>query len=102
MVEEILPVIYTDRANANSLTIKNFILIKFTQKEVDNFYKMLATFERVVSAFPEIYPLSTENQEVHRAVLSKQLSVFYTIIDNEILVIGMIDNRMGYDKWPKI
>jgi plasmid stabilization system protein ParE len=102
MAEETLPVIYTSRGIADSLTIKNFILIKFTQREVDNFYKMLETFERVVSSFPEIYPISSQNQDVRRAVLSKQLSVFYTIIDNEISVIGMIDNRMGYDKWPKL
>ncbi|WP_462228077.1 hypothetical protein [Mucilaginibacter sp.] len=62
---------------------------------------MLTSFEKTVSTFPEIYPLSTKNQEVRRAVLSKQLSVFYTIINNEILVIGMIDNRMDYAKWPK-
>jgi hypothetical protein len=54
MAEKIFPVIYSARAIANSLSIKNFILVKFTQREVDNFYKMLATFERVVSAFPEI------------------------------------------------
>jgi len=100
MAEEILPVIYTNRAVANSLSIKNFILVKFTQREVDNFYKMLETFEKVVSAFPEIYPKSSQNQDVHRAVLSKNLSVFYTIINTEVSVIGMIDNRMDYDKWP--
>ena len=100
MAEEILSVIYTDKANADSLTIKNFILFKFTQREVDNFYKMLATFERIVSAFPEIYPLSTENQEIHRAVLSKQLSVFYSLSKDQINVIAVLDNRVGYSKWP--
>jgi hypothetical protein len=101
MADEILPVVYTDRAIANSLSVQNFILIKFTQREVDNFYKMLASFERTVSAFPEIYPLAAKNQEIRRAVLSKQLSVFYTIIYNEISVVGMIDNRMDTAKWPK-
>jgi len=56
MVEGILPIIYSDRAIANSLGIKNFILAKFTQREVDNFYKMLATFEKVVLHFPTCIP----------------------------------------------
>jgi len=101
MADEIMPVVYTDEAIANSLTIQNFILIKFTQREVENFYRMLASFERIVSTFPEIYPLTAKNQQIRRAVLSKQLSVFYTIIYNEISVVGMIDNRMDTAKWPK-
>ncbi len=61
---------------------------------------MLETFERVVSVFPELYPKSVKGENIHRAVLSKQLSVFYTILNNEISVIAMTDNRMDYDKWP--
>ncbi|MGF7081128.1 hypothetical protein [Mucilaginibacter sp. UYCu711] len=76
MAEEILPVIYSDRAVANALTIKNFLLFKFTPREVKNFYKMLEKFEKIVSAFPEIYPKSIINSKARRAVLSKQLSVF--------------------------
>jgi plasmid stabilization system protein ParE len=101
MAEELLPVIYSARAIANSLTIKNFLLYKFTQREVDNFYKMLERFGGVVSTFPEIYPKSTIRSKSRRAVLSKQLSVFYIVHENQVSVVGMIDNRMGYDKWPQ-
>jgi plasmid stabilization system protein ParE len=94
MAENILPVIYTNRSISDSIAIKNFILVKFTDREVNNFYKMLETFERVVSAFPDLYPQSITNQYVRRAVLSKQLSVFYKVKKNEISVIAMIDNRI--------
>jgi plasmid stabilization system protein ParE len=100
MAEKTLPVIYTRQAVSNSITIKNFILVKFTEREVNNFYKMLETFERIVSVFPDIYPKSIKNQNVRRAVLSKQLSVFYKIKRDEISIIAMIDNRMDYTKWP--
>jgi hypothetical protein len=100
MAEKVLPIIYSHRAIENSLTIKEFILFKFTQKEVDNFYKMLETFERVVVAFPEMYPKSTTSSKSRKAVLSKQLSVFYIAYKNQISIVAMIDNRMDYDKWP--
>ncbi len=100
MAEAILPIIYTDRSVADSITIKNFILVKFTQREVENFYDMLGTFEKVVAVFPELYPKSNKNKNLHRAVLSKQLSVFYKITKSEILVIAILDNRMDYNKWP--
>jgi plasmid stabilization system protein ParE len=100
MAEKISSVIYTDRSIADSIAIKNFILLKFTQKEVNNFYKMLETFERVVALFPELYPKSILGENIHRAVLSKQLSVFYTVLKDEISVVAILDNRMDYDKWP--
>jgi|SRR5476651_1430906 len=102
MAEKLLPIIYSTRAIANSLTIREFILFKFTQREVDNFYKMLATFEKIVVAFPEMYPKSTINSRSRKAVLSRQLSVFYIVYKDQISIVGMIDNRMGYDKYPKI
>ncbi|MES2376340.1 MAG: hypothetical protein V4553_07170 [Bacteroidota bacterium] len=101
MAEEISPIVYSDRAIANSLTIKNFLLLKFTQREVNNFYKMLEKFGEVVSVFPEIYPKSIINSKARRAVLSKQLSVFYIVYEKQVSVVGIIDNRMGYDKWPR-
>ncbi|RZA02326.1 MAG: type II toxin-antitoxin system RelE/ParE family toxin [Sphingobacteriaceae bacterium] len=100
MAETILPVIYTDLAITDAIAIKNFILVKFTQREINNFYKMLNTFERVVGVFPELYPKSTQNKKLHRAVLSKQLSVFYRVTKAEISVVAILDNRMDYDKWP--
>jgi hypothetical protein len=50
--------------------------------------------------FPLIYPISTKNKKMHRAVLSKQLSVFYTLIEDEIIVAAILDNRMGEANWP--
>lgn len=99
MVEEPVPIHYTDRALTDAVTIKNFILVKFTQKEVENFYTLLKTFEKVVSVFPEMYPKSIKGDNIHRAVLSKQLSVFYIVIQDKISVLAMID-RMDYSKWP--
>lgn len=98
---EILPIIYTSRSLTDALIIKNFILVKFTQREVDNFYKMLATFEKVVVAFPQLYPKSNKSQDVRRAVLSKQLSVFYKDSGKGIFIVAILDNRMDTAKWPK-
>ena len=38
-------VIYTKRSLANVRTIKDYLLYKFTQREVDNLYRMLSDFE---------------------------------------------------------
>ncbi len=94
-------VVYTEEALLNMTQIRNFILLKFTQREVENFYKILFRFEDTVSVFPEIYPESFKGEDTRRAVLSKQLSVFYIVYKKQVSIVGMIDNRMGYDKWPQ-
>ncbi len=91
---------YTQRAGTDAIIIKNYLLYKFTQKEVDHFYQLLGTFEKVIVVFPELYKLSVNGNNMHRAVLSKQLSVFYRISKNHITIISILDNRMNPSKWP--
>ena len=72
MAEETQPVIYwTERAIQDSLTIKKFLLNKFTEKEVDDFFRLLQTFENLVKFFPELYQISSKNNNIRKAVLSK-------------------------------
>ncbi|WP_114936509.1 MULTISPECIES: hypothetical protein [Mucilaginibacter] len=101
MAKDTLPtVFFTTRAFANAETIKAYLLYKFTQKEVNKFYELLEIFENIIVKFPQLYPKSAINSKVHRAVLSKQLSVFYTTSKNKISVVAILDNRMSDTKWP--
>ena len=97
--DNLLPVIWTDNAHETSLLIKEYLSYKFTQREIDNFYKKLTVFENIVKIFPLLYSVINKNTQVRRAVLSKQLSVFYIYSDNQIEVISVLDNRMDNSKW---
>jgi len=52
----LLSIFYSRRAVDDAREIKGYLLYKFTQREVDNFYKLLHIFEKVVTAFPHLYP----------------------------------------------
>ena len=91
---------WTDRSLSDSLAIKEYLEEKFSQREVDNFYDLLHAFENIVLSFPKLYPKSIKNKKTHRAVLSKQLSVFYTLSKDQIVIVAVLDNRMSYTKWP--
>ena len=71
----------------------------FTEKEVSSFYQTLQEFEKIVSLFPNLYPES-KKRRVRRAVLSRELSVYYAIKKNNILIVAIFDNR--WDKATKI
>ncbi|OOQ58877.1 type II toxin-antitoxin system RelE/ParE family toxin [Mucilaginibacter pedocola] len=100
MSDELFEVRYSDEAIEDSINISDFILLNFTEREVRNFHILIERFEKVVASFPLMFPKSELNSEIHRAVLSKPLSVFYAVADNVVLVIGMVDNRVDYTKWP--
>jgi plasmid stabilization system protein ParE len=91
---------WTDRSISDSLSIKRYLEKEFSQREIDNFYKLLEAFENVIISFPKLYPQSVKNKKVRRAVLSKQLSVFYILTKEKIMVVAVLDNRVGYAKWP--
>jgi plasmid stabilization system protein ParE len=94
-------IIYSKRSLANIRTIKDYLLYKFTQREVDNLYRMLSDFENVAASFPQLYPLISNSKKIRRAVLSKQLSVFYTYSKGKLMIAAILDNRMDTSKWPK-
>jgi hypothetical protein len=69
MADQILyKVIYTKRSLVNVRTIKDYLLYKFTQREVDNLYRRISDFESVVATFPQLYPLIINSKK--SAVLS--------------------------------
>lgn len=92
---------YTKRSLNNIRAIKEYLLYKFTQREVDNLYRKLSDFEKVVGTFPQLFPLIANNKKIHRAVLSKQLAVFYTVSKTDLIIVSILDNRMDNSKWPK-
>src|SRR5438045_2244145 len=91
---------WTDRSISDSLVIKKYLEKEFSQKEIENFYKLLEAFENIILSFPRLYPQSTKNKKIRRAVLSKELSVFYKLSRDKVIVLAVLDNRVGYSKWP--
>ena len=88
--------VWADESLQNAQRIRKFIRSKFTEKEVLAFDKLLLEFERVILRFPDLYPRSILYPELHQAVLSKRLTVFYRVDDEDITVLFMKDNRQGY------
>jgi|GEM_PF-6785965 len=88
--------VWADESLQNAQRIRKFILSKFTSREVLAFDNLLLEFELVLLRFPDLYPRSILYPELHQAVLSKRLTVFYRVDDEEIMVLFMKDNRQGY------
>ena len=86
-------VFWTERSLRNAKSISKYILNKFSKKEVAAFEQLLRNFEKTVSHFPHLYSESIEQKGLRRAVLHKNLTVFYVFKNNKITVIAMQENR---------
>lgn len=72
---------------------------KWTEKEVENF---IARAEQVIehlSKNPGMYPYS-KKRSIHRAVISKQTSLYYhaRLTENKIILLSFEDNRQNPSK----
>lgn len=91
-------VYWTEQALENAKEIQLYLSKNFSATEVNNFYEILISFEKVISVFPKLYPTSIKNKKVHRGVLTREMSVFYRIKKNKIEVLALLDNRCDHSK----
>ncbi len=83
---------YSEQALKNAIEISDYISKNFSEKEVKRFFVALLNFEKRIVVYPLLYP-SSKQINARRAVLSKELSLFYTIKLKTIFVLTIIDNR---------
>lgn len=83
---------YSPTSLNNAIEIANYLRNKFSEKEVEKFYQFLLDFEHIIVKFPTLYNAS-KKKKIRRAVLSKELSVFYLFTKSKISIVAIIDNR---------
>ena len=86
-------VLWTKRSLQNALSIKAYLIKKFSKKEVVKFETLLRQFELTVSNFPTLYPESKSQKRLRRAVIHKNTTVYYIFDKNKVTVVAMKDNR---------
>ena len=84
---------WTKRSLINAIAIKNYLIQKFTVKEVVKFERLLRQFELTVSNFPTLYPESKSQKHLRRAVIHKNTTVYYIFNKDKVTVVAMKDNR---------
>lgn len=86
---------WTDEAIRNLENILDYLSQKWTEKEVLNFKKSLSAQITLIERFPTIFPLSTYNLRLRKAVLSKQTIIFYEIKDHSIYIVYLFSTMQN-------
>lgn len=86
---------WTDEAIRNLESILDHLSQKWTEKEVLNFKKSLSSQIKLIERFPTIFPLSTYNPRLRKAVLSKRTIIFYEIKDHFIYIVYLFNTMQN-------
>lgn len=90
--------IWTRPAIQDTLVIRSYLEENFSNREINKFLKLLLSFEESVVGFPEMHTEFSKAKKLRRAVLNKNLSVYYKVTNRKITVISVLDNRANHSK----
>ena len=62
-------------------------------KVCDNFLEKFDRALQTIAWSPAAYPFSTKFPGLHKCVVTRQTSIYYRILENEIEIAAVLDNR---------
>jgi len=91
-------IFWTEEAIQNLEEIIDYLATKWTQREVDNFKEKLSKQIGLIKRNPRMFPVSTFQPRLRKAVLSKQTSIFYEIADDVIYLAYVFVNYKSTER----
>ena len=93
-----LKIRWTEEASKNLDSIITYLQDNWTTKELTRFFTKLEKQISILSIFPEAFPISKKKSRVHRCVFMKQLTIYYTIENEHLVLLSIFDNRQNPNK----
>lgn len=90
-----LKIRWTEEATKNLDSIISYLENNWTNKELTRFFTKLEKQLSILSIFPEAFPKSKKKSQVHRCVFIKQLTIYYTVENEHIVLLSIFDNRQN-------
>ncbi len=93
-----LEIVWSRRADEKFDLILEYLSEEWGTKVTKAFVKKVYDFLDILSEFPEIGTLENKEKAIRGFVIIKQVSVFYNIRNNRIIILNFFDNRQSPSK----
>lgn len=90
--------IWSDEALINLKGIIDYLKHRWTKREIKKFAQLLDHKLKLIENNPYLFPESDKLSGMRKSVLSRQTTIYYEIINYEIHIITLFDNRQDPDK----
>jgi plasmid stabilization system protein ParE len=84
---------WTTRADVKLDHLIIYLESEWGKSVVNAFMKKLYDFLEILSEFPEIGSMQYPEKNIRGFSLTKQISIFYKIDENQIILLDLFDNR---------
>lgn len=96
-MKNISKVLWTQEANKNLSIIIKYLEDNWTKKEIEKFLKKLNKHISIIQSQPDSFP-KTNNYNVRRSVVTKQITLYYSISQDTLNIVSLFDNRQDPQK----
>ena len=86
-------IVWTDHAFAELKEIITYLESNWTSKEISRLFKKIEKSLAQIVRNPSMYPKTDRRESVRRAVLTRQLTLYYKTDNNYIYILSLFDNR---------
>ncbi len=90
-----LTIFWSKRADAKFDKIIKFLNEEWGETATKTFVRKVYDFIELLQEFPEIGTLENKESNIRGFVIVKQLTLFYKISQNKIILLNFFDNRMN-------
>jgi plasmid stabilization system protein ParE len=93
-----LKIRWSEEATNNLEGIIYYLEANWTSKELKRFFHKLEKQLHILSIFPEAYPFSLKRKKIRRCVFTKNLTIYYTFGEEEIVLLSFFETRQKPSK----
>lgn len=90
--------IWSDEALNNLKGIIDYLENRWTKREINKFAQLLDKQLKLIENNPYLFAESDKLKGLRKSVLSRQTTIYYRIINFEIRIITLFDNRQNPNK----
>ena len=94
-------VVVSKTAAAKLDNLLHYLETEWSENVKQRFIATLDTSLKQVSKYPHSFERSQMKPELHRCVVTRQTSIFYTFDEHRIYIVTLFDNRMNSRKLKK-
>jgi plasmid stabilization system protein ParE len=87
----------TPEAAADVKRINQYLLDNWSERVRDNFIRKLRKTLASIQLLPHSYPVSQVKPALRKCVISPQVSVYYTLKSETVVIVTVLDNRMRFE-----
>jgi plasmid stabilization system protein ParE len=93
-----LEIVWTTRAERKFDSLLEYLLEEWGEQVTKNFARKVYSFLDLLSEFPSLGSLENEEMGIRGFTIVKQVNLFYTVKENQIILLNFFDNRQNPEK----